>query len=86
MTEKKKSKNAEVDFEKAVERLEKIVEQLESGDLKLEDALKFYEEAVGLSSELNQKLDQAEKKIKILTKKLGGKLEEADFEAEDDQE
>lgn len=61
----------EIKFEKALERLEQIVEELESGNIPLEEALKRYEEGVKLSRALNQKLAQAETKIETLTRALG---------------
>lgn len=62
----------EIKFEKALERLEKIVEDLESGNISLEDALKKYEEGVKLCRICTQKLSQAETKIESLTKSLNG--------------
>ena len=73
----------EVKFEKALERLEKIVEELEAGNIPLEEALKKYEEGVRLSRSCTEKLNQAEKKIQILTKSLDGSLKREDFEFED---
>lgn len=55
-----------MDFEKKLERLEEIVTKMESGDLTLDDSLKFFEEGVKLSRECNQQLVQAEQKVKIL--------------------
>lgn len=66
---------SELKFEKALERLEKIVEDLESGNIPLEDALKRYEEGVKLSRLCSQKLAQAETKIEVLTRTLNGALE-----------
>ncbi|MBI3999593.1 MAG: exodeoxyribonuclease VII small subunit [Candidatus Omnitrophica bacterium] len=71
----------ELKFEKALERLEKIVEDLESGNMPLEDALKKYEEGVKLSRLCAQKLTQAESKIEVLTRTLNGALESAPLEA-----
>ncbi len=73
---------AELKFEKALERLEKIVEDLESGNMPLEDALKKYEEGVKLSRLCTQKLTQAESKIEMLTKTLNGTLESAPLDQE----
>ena len=67
----------ELKFEKALERLEKIVEDLEQGNMPLEDALKKYEEGVKLSRLCAQKLAQAESKIEVLTRTLNGTLESA---------
>lgn len=73
----------ELKFEKALERLEKIVEELEAGNLPLDEALKKYEEGVKLSRVLAEKLAQAEKKIQVLTKTLSGSLKREDFEFEE---
>lgn|SRR3989338_7551728 len=65
-------------FEKALERLEKIVEDLESGNMPLEDALKKYEEGVKLSRLCAQKLAQTESKIEVLTQTLS-KVQETEI-------
>ena len=70
----------EIKFEKALERLEKIVEELETGNIPLEEALKKYEEGVKLSRICSEKLTAAEKKIQVLTKTLDGSLKREDFE------
>ncbi|GMT49195.1 MAG: hypothetical protein IEMM0008_0734 [bacterium] len=56
----------EIDFEKAMNQLEEIVEQLESGDTALEDSLKLYEKGMKLSKTCQDKLSQAERKVYIL--------------------
>jgi exodeoxyribonuclease VII small subunit len=61
--------NANPSFEESLDRLEKIVAQMESGDLKLEDSLKLFEEGIGLTKVCHQKLDEVEKKVKQLLKK-----------------
>ena len=73
----------EIKFEKALERLEKIVEELESGDLPLEEALKRYEEGVKLSRTCSEKFSQVQKKIQVLTKTLDGSFKREDFEFEE---
>jgi len=78
-----KEAQEDIKFEKALERLEKIVEELEAGGITLEDALKKYEEGVRLSRACSEKLSQAEKKIQILTKTLDGSLKREPFELED---
>ncbi len=62
-------------FEEAIEELEKIVEQLESGDLSLQDSLAVFEEGVGLVKYCNQKLTEVEKKIELLVKDKEGRLQ-----------
>ncbi|HEX9144578.1 MAG TPA: exodeoxyribonuclease VII small subunit [Candidatus Binatia bacterium] len=66
---------AEKKFEVALEELEKVVEQLESGDLSLEDALAAFEKGVGLVKYCNQKLTDVEKKIELLVRDKEGKLQ-----------
>jgi exodeoxyribonuclease VII small subunit len=55
-----------VDFEKNLKRLEEIVQKLENGELQLEESLKLFEEGVKISRQCNDKLTEAEKKVKIL--------------------
>ena len=73
----------EIKFEKALERLEKIVEDLESGNMPLEEALKKYEEGVKLSRLCTTQLAQAETKIQSLTRALDGTLEGAPLAQEE---
>ena len=68
MSAKKKANEESSSFESAIERLEEIVEQLEAGDLPLDDSLKLFEEGVKLSRFCNTKLEEVERKIEILTK------------------
>lgn len=65
MTVKKKTKA----FESALERLEEITGQLESGEASLEQSIELYTEGLQLAKDCHQKLDAAEKKIKIITEK-----------------
>ncbi len=70
-----------MDFEKKLTRLEDIVTKMESGDLTLEDSLKFFEEGVKLSRECNSQLSQAEQKVKtLLSVDAGGKAATEDFQ------
>ncbi len=58
-------------FEAAIERLETIVEELESGSLSLEESIARYEEGMRLSKQLTRTLDEAEKRIERLTGEAG---------------
>ena len=69
-------------FEQAIERLEKIVADMEAAELPLEDVLKRYEEGTRLVRFCNQKLEEAEKKIEILTRKADGTVGTEPFAAE----
>lgn len=71
-------------FEECLTRLEKIVNDLERGDLPLERALTLFEEGVQLSNSCRQELDDAEGKIEILVKQ-NGKLQPTPFEARMDK-
>ncbi|MBR6570951.1 MAG: exodeoxyribonuclease VII small subunit [Clostridia bacterium] len=51
-------------FEEGLERLEAIAEQMERGELPLDELMKLYEEGVKLSGELNQKLQAADSRMK----------------------
>ena len=62
-------------FEKALEELERVVEELECGDLSLEEALAAFEKGVGLVKQCNQKLNEVEKKLELLVKDRGGRLQ-----------
>jgi exodeoxyribonuclease VII small subunit len=66
-------------FEKALERLETIVQEMESGELSLENALKKFEEGVRLSQLCTQKLNETEKKISLLMEQSDGSLAETPF-------
>lgn len=64
---------AEIKFEEALEKLEKIVSTLERGELPLDDSLKKYEEGIRLSRLCVQKLEEAEGKVEILIASGEGK-------------
>ena len=67
-------------FEAALEDLELVVEQLETGELSLEDSLEAFEKGVGLVKYCNQKLDEVEKKVELLVKDKDGKLQPKAFD------
>jgi exodeoxyribonuclease VII small subunit len=73
-------------FEEALAGLERIVRDLEGGDLPLDDALKLFEEGVRLSRLCSAKLDEAEKKIEILMKGADGEWRAEPFRGEDEEE
>ncbi|SIQ86174.1 exodeoxyribonuclease VII small subunit [Marinobacterium stanieri] len=71
------------DFEHSLQQLEGLVEQLEQGDLPIEDALKAFEQGVKLTRECQTILQQAEQKVQLLTEQ-DGEIRATDFH--DDQE
>ena len=68
------------EFEGALSRLEKIVGDLEGGDLSLEEALKLFEEGVQVSRYCARVLKEAERKVEILTRNEEGDLESEPFQ------
>lgn len=71
-------------FEECLLRLEKIVQELEKGEVSLEKSLTLFEEGVQLSSACRKELEQAEGRVEILLKK-NGKLQAEAFEPLADQ-
>ena len=70
-------------FEQAMGQLEKIVQELETGELPLENALKKYEEGIQLSKFCSQKLDETEKRIIILMEDKDGEITKIPFSDQD---
>jgi exodeoxyribonuclease VII small subunit len=66
---------AEIKFEDALKKLEKIIEDLEQGELSLDDALKKYQEGLELARVCSARLDNAKKKIDVLVKNKKGEFE-----------
>lgn len=71
-------------FEKAMERLEQIVDNLESGELGLEESIKVFEEGVQLSKTCYKKLSEAQLKVKKLIKGDGDEFDLGLFEGEEE--
>ncbi|MEC9377249.1 MAG: exodeoxyribonuclease VII small subunit [Candidatus Neomarinimicrobiota bacterium] len=68
----KKEKNPP--FEVALEKLENLVEKMESGEATLEQSLEWFEEGMGLIKSCRLQLEKAEQKVQTLIKDSGGKL------------
>ncbi len=73
------------DYESAIGRLEEITTALEAGDTKLEEAIDLYTEGLEIAKFCDQKLADAEKKIKIISEK-NGLLEEQEFESDETED
>jgi exodeoxyribonuclease VII small subunit len=80
MSSKAKSPGTELNFEKAMSRLEAIVEQMESGKLPLEDLIVRYEEGMNLVKVCQERLTSAEQKIEIIARNNTGKPTVKNFE------
>ncbi|MFZ0134801.1 MAG: exodeoxyribonuclease VII small subunit [Desulfobacterales bacterium] len=74
---------AKKSFEQAMQMLEKIVQELESGDLPLEKAMSKFEEGIQLTRFCSQKLDETEQKINLLLQDRQGNVSSIPFEPED---
>jgi len=81
MSSKANRQANELNFEKAMGRLETIVEQMESGKLPLEDLIVRYEEGMNLVRVCQERLTGAEQKIEIIARNNAGKLMVKNFEA-----
>lgn len=66
-------------FEESLKKLESIVDQLEKGDLALDESLKLFEEGVSLSTACKQELDAAEGKVQMLIKQRDGAFKTEPF-------
>jgi len=66
-------------FEESLQRLEKIVADLEKGEVSLEKSLTLFEEGMQLSGQCRKELEQAEGKVEVLLKQ-NGKLQAEAFE------
>lgn len=71
--------NNEINFEQAMERLEKITVLLSREGITLEESLALYEEGVALARACNKKLEDTERQIKLLQISENGEIEEKDF-------
>ena len=67
-------------FEESMKKLETIVEELENGNLNLDESVQKFEDGMKIAKQCNNMLEDAEKKITILLEN-GGELKEENFEA-----
>ena len=73
----------EIKFEKAIQRLETIVDDLEKGELDIDKSLEIFEEGIKMSRVCSKKLNEAEAKIEKLTRDQKGELVSELFPVED---
>ena len=66
-------------FEQSMTELEDIVSKLEAGDITLDASLELFEKGIKLAKSCQKKLDEAEKKVKVLTSSDDGEIIEKDF-------
>ena len=66
-----KKKTAKINFEAAIKELEGLVEQMEQGEITLEQSLENFERGIELTRACQKALQEAEQKVQILTQKQG---------------
>ena len=69
-------------FEEQIQELEKIINELENGNLNLDDSVVKFEEGMKISKECNKMLENAEKKITILLNDENGEKQAENFDTE----
>ncbi len=69
-------------YDALVARLERVVAELEGGDLTLERSIEKFAEGVQLAKDASRKLDEAEKRVELLVRGAGGEDETVPFEAD----
>jgi exodeoxyribonuclease VII small subunit len=72
-----------VNLEKSLEQLESLIDELESGDLPLDTAMKKFEEGIKLTRSCQSALKDAEQRVEILLKSAGGEEALRDFDADE---
>jgi exodeoxyribonuclease VII small subunit len=77
---------AQKNFESSIKRLEEIVNDLEKGDLPLDDSLKVFEEGMKLIKFCSEKLEEVEQKVTMLVKEGDGKYSQHPFDIVKDEE
>lgn len=70
-------------FEDSMNELREIVDKLQSGNLPLEQSIKLFQEGTKLIAFSHKKLDEIQKKVKILVEDENGELTTKDFDTED---
>jgi exodeoxyribonuclease VII small subunit len=73
-------------FEKHLTQLETVVEQLERGDLTLEESVRLFEEGMKLSQACKLELEQAEGRVQVLVEGKGGKMQVAEMDVAGEDE
>jgi exodeoxyribonuclease VII small subunit len=73
-------------FEKRLEELEEIVSRLEAGDVPLEESLELFTRGTGIMRDLAKTLEEAERKVEVLTRDAQGRLVLAPFRPADGKE
>lgn len=71
-----------IDFESAILKLESEVKKLEAGNMSLDESIKAFEEAVKLVKVCNERLESAERRVRIMTEATDGSITDMPFESD----
>lgn len=74
----------DINFEEAMTRLEGDVKRLESGNMTLDESIAAFEEAVKLIRVCNERLENAERRVRILTESADGSITDMPFDLSDE--
>ena len=74
----------DISFEEAMTRLEGEVKKLESGNMSLDDSITAFEEAVKLIGVCNKQLENAERRVRMLTEGIDGSITDGPFDIDDE--
>ncbi len=74
----------DMNFEEAMTKLEGEVRRLEAGNMSLDQSISAFEEAVKLVKVCNEKLENAERRVRILTESADGSITDLPFDADDE--
>lgn len=77
--------NNDIKFEELIEKLEAEVKKLESGNVSLDEALSSFECAIGLVKQCNERLEAAERRVRILVPSADGEVSDREFDVSSDE-
>ena len=75
---------SKMNFEEAISKLESEVKKLESGNMTLDESIAAFEQAIKLVKICNERLENAERKVRILTESADGTVTDVPFEVSDE--
>ena len=84
ISERRRMTVKEINFEEALKNLENEVRKLESGNMTLDESISAFEEAVKLVRLCNEKLENAERRVRLLTEKPDGTVTDIPFDSENE--
>ncbi len=77
--------NNDIKFEELIEKLEDEVKKLESGNTSLDEALLSFENAIGLVKQCNERLETAERRVRLLVESANGEVSDREFDINSDE-